>query len=198
MRNSPYAVHTLGHPEHRIIPVGKAKGLIQGIITLGEKREIDVSVAKDFAYLPTEKRVVFNDASEVEIVSFDGHHSKIAFHSYIHRRRVKLEEGGTLTGPMLWRTASAEPEENSRSSYAGPLALGFVVLVMAIFTGILSLISAKIALPFGGFAAVCLTLFPIVMAFSKMKYRSIERQGSVYVLAPANGDFLTAEASAAP
>lgn len=191
MRNSPYAVHTLGHSDHQIVPVGKTKGLIQGIVKLGEAREIDASAIKDFGYLPAGKKEVFKHGADVEVVSFDGYLSRYGFSSYIQRRRLKLEDGAILTGPVVWRSAPAEPEENSHSPYAGPLAFGFGVLVLGIFTGILSLISAKIALPFGGVSALCLILFLIQIPLDKRKNRSIERQGSVYVLAPANGDAAT-------
>lgn len=182
MRNTPYPAHTLGSRGHAVVALAEAKGMIQGIMKLHDAQVIHSQDVDDFAYLPDGEKTVFPDAGDIEIVIFDASSvSRDGNSSYIFRRRVDLEKGATLTGPISWRLASGEAAAvNPRS---GPIAFGLVCLVIAFFGGLLSLISATVSIPFVAAGAGALVLWLLIDAVDKMRGRAIERLGSVYVLA---------------
>jgi hypothetical protein len=164
------------------VALSEAKGLIQGVLKLHDDHVIHSQDVDDFKYLPEGEKIVFLDAAVIEIVIFDASAvSRGGNSSYIFRRRVDLEKGATLTGPMSWRPASGpDTIVNPRS---GPITFGLVCLVIAFFGGLLSLISSTLSVPFVAVGAGALALWLIIDAVDKMRGRSIERLGSVYVLA---------------
>lgn len=182
MRNTPYPAHTLGSRGHAVVALAETKGMIQGIMKLHDAQVIHSQDVDDFAYLPDGEKIVFPDAKDIEIVIFDASSvSRGGNSSYIFRRRVDLEKGATLTGPMSWRPASAPvPAVDHRS---GPIAFGLICLVIGVFGGLLSLISSTLSVPFVAVGVGCLALWLIIDAVDKMRGRTIERLGSVYVLA---------------
>lgn len=182
MRNTPYPAHTLGSFGHRTVALSKTKGIIQGILKMGDVHHIHSQDINDFEYLPEGEKKTFEDAAGIEIVIFDSSDaSRGGPSSYIFRRRIELEKGATLTGPMSWRTASVAGTIGS--PHSGKIALGMVSLVIAFFGGILSFISSAFAVSFVGVGAISLVLWLIIDALEKMKVRAIERLGSAYVLA---------------
>ncbi|MCZ7861007.1 hypothetical protein O9X98_06275 [Agrobacterium salinitolerans] len=182
MRNTPYPAHTFGSRGHAVVALAEAKGMIQGILKLHDDHVIHSQDVGEFEYLPEGEKKVFADAADIEIVVFDASTvSRGGNSSYIFRRRVGLEKGATLTGPMSWRPASAPaPAVDPRS---GQIAFGLVCLVIAFFGGLLSLISSTLSVPFVAVGVGCLVLWLIIDAVDKMRGRAIERLGSAYVLA---------------
>jgi len=182
MRNTLYPAHTLGSRSHAVVELSKEKGMIQGIVKFHDKHLIHSQDVDGFGYLPEGEQMVFPDATDIEIVIFDASDiSRGGSSSYIFKRRVSLEKGATLTGPMSWRPTAAPAEAVDRCS--GPLAVALICLVIAVFGGLLSLISLTLAVPFVGGGAFLLLLWFAVDATFKMRDRAIERLGSAYVLA---------------
>ena len=50
MRNTPYPRYTIGHRSHAMFDLNKTPGLIQGIVELGEPKEITVEGLESFEY----------------------------------------------------------------------------------------------------------------------------------------------------
>lgn len=182
MRNTPYPAHTLGSRGHAVVALAEAKGMIQGIVKLHDVHVIHSQDIDDFEYLPEGEKKVFADTADIEIVVFDASTvSRGGSSSYILRRRVGLEKGAQLIGPMSWRPAS-EPVETVNPR-AGPITFGMICLVIAFFGGMLSLISSTLSVPFVAVGIASLALWLIIDAIDKMRGRAIERIGSAYVLA---------------
>jgi hypothetical protein len=179
MRNTPY---TLGSRSHAIVALAEDKGKIQGIVGFHGAHDIHSQDVDDFEYLPKGEKKLFADAESIEIVIFDASSiSGIGSSSFICKRRVDLEKGATLTGPMSWRPTSVDAD--TVNQHSDPIAFGAVCLGITLFGRLLSFISSTISVPIVAAGIFCLVLWLIIHAADKVRCRAIARLGSAYVLA---------------
>lgn len=188
MRNTPYPRYTIGHRDHRIFDLGKAPGLVQGIVDLSDAKEVKVSDLASFDHLAPGQTKTFEGEARVEVVDFGGYHGRGGFVSELKTQVLDLEADSRLTGPIAWRTveksadAVAEPAPGGLSTLAAFVMIGITI---ALFVGAAMFAVAAAVAGIGAlvFMGVVLAVF---MAFENGRKRNIKRLGSVYVLAPAS------------
>lgn len=186
MLNTPYPRYTIGHRDHAIFDLNNTPGLVQGIVKLADPKTVKVSEIAEFDHLAPGQTRTFEAAERVEVVDFGGYHGRGGFVSSLETQILELEPGSKFRGPITWRVAErSDPvlEDVGYSSNLGTIVMiGFVI---ALFGGaaIFSIEAAVAGLAMLAFVVV----FSVVWsAFDSGRKKTIERMGSVYVLAPSS------------
>lgn len=188
MRNTPYPRYTIGNRDHEIFDLDPKPGLIQGIVTLHETKEVKVADILQFEHLRPGETKSFEASERIEIVSFGGYSARYGFLSSLETQVIDLEAGSKLTGPMAWRIRDksapigAASELSKFDTAYAVLALGFLLFLW----GLLSLLSIWAALSTIGVCVFAALLVFLIGMFEQRRTRSIERLGSVYILAPGS------------
>jgi hypothetical protein len=186
MRNTPYARYTIGNRNHAIFDLDNVTGLIQGIIHLSDPKEMKASDLQRFEHLAHGETKVFTDGSRIEVVDFGGYRSNGGFVSSLHSQVVVLEANSKLTGPAAWRLVAppVEPAETVMSEKGfsvGDAAMIATVVAMFVGAALFSVMAALMMIGMTAFLGLTLAIFNACQASRK---RTIERMGSVYILAP--------------
>jgi hypothetical protein len=186
VRNTPYPRYTIGHRDHAIFDLNKTPGLVQGIVKLADPKTVKVSEIADFDHLAPGQTRIFEAPERVEVVDFGGYHGRGGFVSSLETQVLELEAGSKLTGPVAWRIAlkpdPVEEEVGGVSNLAAIVMIGFVI---ALFGGaaLFAVEAAVAGLAMFAFVVVFCVIFN---AFESGRKKTIERMGSVYVLAPSS------------
>ncbi|MGN6307658.1 MAG: hypothetical protein ACTHNH_22790 [Mesorhizobium sp.] len=186
MRNDRNSRYTIGNRKHDMFPLEAQPGLIQGITRMGGQSTINAADLQSFKHLSPGASKEFAEGGRVEVVEFGAWWCNGGFVSDLKTRIFDLESASRLTGPMAWRAVANDacPDvESNAAAESNWSAFGFLLFPAACLA-MLAYISISMAASLLGVIAV---LFAIAVAFSSKDYfkvRSIERMGSVQVLAP--------------
>lgn len=185
MNNSPYPRHTIGNPRHSIYDIHTVKGLIRGICKIYEPVQIKVSSLKEFNYLSPGEVLLFDEQTSIEVVDFNvnyGGASKAV--PELNAQSIELKPGATLVGPVAWKSRTG----CFRPSFEPPMSHTSAVLTLALIVGCYVALWFIEKMAFWTFGVGTVFFGSVVYAYIYFRFkrlRSIERQGSVNVLAPA-------------
>ncbi len=188
MRNSIFPRYTLGSRDHQIFDLDKTPGIIQGIKRLCDPQTIQVSDLKPFEFLPSGETKEFDGAERVEIAVFSGELLRGGIASKLQSQIIDLEGGSKLTGPVAWRIApkpQANPPANPDESFINAYRVGFALVALILVYGALTYLSVYAGLATIGIVVLAALIAFCIEAIENNRKRSIEKMGSVYVLAPA-------------
>lgn len=110
---------TIGSPRHKLFPVHKTPGAVSHVASVPELGpKIDTANLIEFSYLAPGETTTIDEVCIIEVVDFHHETYRGKHIDSLATRRLKVGLGGSISGPILWRTVEQkvdQPGDNGAS-----------------------------------------------------------------------------------